>query len=238
MGRTMTRPEYLPAQDESYSWADRIAALKDLGPVVSLIAVVLGGIYAGWTTPTEAAAIGVAGALVLAALMRNLTAKGLKEALFSSVRTSTMICFIIAGAAFLSQVVGFVGIARAISVYITGLGLSPYMLICVLGLMYLFLGMILDGISIVVMTLPIVLPIVEAAGFSPLWFGIFVVIMVELSQITPPVGFSIFVIQHIAEEDVPTILKATFPFFLIMVAMVVILCAFPDLVFYLPSKMM
>jgi tripartite ATP-independent transporter DctM subunit len=215
-----------------------MAALKDLVPVVSLIAVVLGGIYAGWTTPTEAAAIGVAGALVLAALMRNLTAKGLKEALFSSVRTSTMICFIIAGAAFLSQVVGFVGIARAISVYITGLGLSPYMLICVLGLMYLFLGMILDGISIVVMTLPIVLPIVEAAGFSPLWFGIFVVIMVELSQITPPVGFSIFVIQHIAEEDVPTILKATFPFFLIMVAMVVILCAFPDLVFYLPSKMM
>ncbi|MBG0776195.1 MAG: TRAP transporter large permease subunit [Desulfovibrionaceae bacterium] len=238
MARTMTRPEYLPAQDESYSWADRMAALKDLVPVVSLIAVVLGGIYAGWTTPTEAAAIGVAGALVLAALMRNLTAKGLKEALFSSVRTSTMICFIIAGAAFLSQVVGFVGIARAISVYITGLGLSPYMLICVLGLMYLFLGMILDGISIVVMTLPIVLPIVEAAGFSPLWFGIFVVIMVELSQITPPVGFSIFVIQHIAEEDVPTILKATFPFFLIMVAMVVILCAFPDLVFYLPSKMM
>lgn len=235
--QALLHPHYLPEIRESYTWRDRLASLKDLLPVFLLIGMVLGGIYAGWTTPTEAAAIGVLGALLLAAFMRNLNWQTFKTALLASVKTSTMICFIIAGAAFLSQVVGFIGIARAISAYIASLGLTPYMLIFVLGLMYLFLGMILDGISIVVMTLPIVLPIVVHAGFDPLWFGIFVVIMVELSQITPPVGFSIFVIQHIAQTNAVTILKATFPFFVIMLLMAVLLCVFPDLVFYLPRQM-
>lgn len=235
--QSVMHPEYLPPIKEEYDWGHRLRALKDLAPVFALIAAVLGGIYMGVTTPTEAAAIGVLGSLVLALAYRNLTWQSLREALYAAVRTSCMICFIIMGAAFLSQVVGFIGIARAISTYITELGLTPYMLILVLGLMYLFLGMILDGISIVVMTLPIVLPIVIQAGFDPLWFGIFVVIMVELSQITPPVGFSIFVIQHIAKENTGTILKATFPFFVIMLLMTILLCVFPELVFYLPEQM-
>lgn len=235
--RVLIRPGTVPESDESFTTGQKLRALKDLVPVFALIIAVLGGIYAGLTTPTEAAAIGVAGSLALALAFRNLTVANFKEALLAAVKTSAMICFIIAGAAFLSQVVGFIGIARAISTYITELELSPYMLIFVCGLMYLVLGMILDGISIVVMTLPIVLPIVLNAGFDPLWFGIFLVLMVELSQITPPVGFSIFVIQHIAKEDVPTILKATFPFFVIMVLMVVIVTMFPDLVFFLPEKM-
>jgi tripartite ATP-independent transporter DctM subunit len=235
--KTLFRPDYVPDQDESFTRREKMSALKDLVPIFLLILAVLGGIYAGLTTPTEAAAIGVAGSLVLAASFKNLTRANFKEALLAAVKTSAMICFIIAGAAFLSQVVGFIGIARALSNYIAGLNLSPYMLIFVCALMYLVLGMILDGISIVVMTLPIVLPIVINAGFDPLWFGIFLVLMVELSQITPPVGFSIFVIQHISKEDVPTILKATFPFFLIMVLMVVIVTMFPELVFYLPNQM-
>ncbi|TVM18372.1 C4-dicarboxylate ABC transporter permease [Oceanidesulfovibrio indonesiensis] len=235
--QSVMHPEYLPQSEEEYDWSHRLRALKDLLPVFALIAAVLGGIYMGVTTPTEAAAIGVLGSLVLALVYRNLTWQSLREALYSAVRTSCMICFIIMGAAFLSQVVGFIGIARSVSTFITELGLSPYMLILVLGLMYLFLGMILDGISIVVMTLPIVLPIVVHAGFDPLWFGIFVVIMVELSQITPPVGFSIFVIQHIARENTVTILKATFPFFIITLLMAVLLCMFPELVFYLPEQM-
>ncbi|MGE4298082.1 MAG: TRAP transporter large permease [Desulfovibrionaceae bacterium] len=235
--QALAHPEYMPEQEEDFSWGDRFRSLKDLAPVLGLIGMVLGSIYVGLATPTEAAAMGVAGSLLLAAGFRNLDWPNFKDALLASVRTSTMICFIIAGAAFMSQVVGFIGIARAISEYIVSLGLSPYMLIFVLGLMYLVLGMILDGISIVVMTLPIVLPIVVHAGFQPLWFGIFLVIMVELSQITPPVGFSIFVIQHIALENVPTILRATFPFFCIMVLMAVILCVFPDLVFFLPAQM-
>ncbi|WP_462327485.1 TRAP transporter large permease [Desulfobaculum sp.] len=238
VARAKMDPDAIPGEDETYTWADRFAALRDLVPVFGLIVLVLGGIYVGLTTPTEAAAIGVVGALGLALYFRNLTWTNLQQALLSAVKTSGMICFIIAGAAFLSQVVGFVGIARAISTSIAELNLSPYTLILVLGLMYLFLGMILDGISIVVMTLPIVLPIVQSAGFEALWFGIFVVFMVELSQITPPVGFSIFVIQHIAKEDVRTILKATFPFFCIMVIMVMLVTVFPDIVFFLPRQMM
>jgi C4-dicarboxylate transporter, DctM subunit len=234
----LLRPGLAPASEERFTMGQRLSALKDLLPVLLLIVLVLGGIYAGLTTPTEAAAIGVLGALGLALATGSLTRNALAEALLSTVKTTAMICFIIAGAAFMSQMVGFVGITRAVSQYITGLELSPYMLLLVLGLMYLLLGMILDGISIVVMTLPIVLPIVVLAGFDPLWFGIYVVIMVELSQITPPVGFSIFVIQYISREDVATIFKATFPFFLITVFMVVIIALFPELVLYLPDKML
>ena len=236
--QSLLRPEVVPPAKTRSNRAERVASLKELAPVFSLIGLVLGGIYLGLTTPTEAAAIGVAGSLALAAASRSLTMANLREALFAAVKTSTMICFIICGAAFLSQVVGFVGIARAVSQYIVDLNLSPMVLIFVLGLMYILLGMILDGISIVVMTLPIVLPIVVASGFDPLWFGIFVVFMVELSQITPPVGFSIFVIQHISNEDVATILRASFPFFCITVFMAVMVTLFPDLVFFLPERMM
>jgi TRAP-type C4-dicarboxylate transport system permease large subunit len=148
-----------------------------------------------------------------------------------------MISFIRAAAGFLSQVVGFLGIARAISEYIASLNLSPYHLILVVGVMYLILGMILDGISIVVMTLPIVLPIITQAGFEPLWFGIFLVFMVELSQVTPPVGFSLFVIQSISNEKIEYIVKATFPFFLIMLFIVFVVTLFPQIATYLPSLM-
>lgn len=233
----LVRPDIVPDSKETYSLADKIIAVKELLPVLSLVGVVLGGIYLGFTTPTEAAAIGVLGALVLAAFYRNLSWQNFREALMNAVQTTCMICLIIAGAAFLAQVVGFIGIARGISSYIAALDVSAYMLLVVLGLMYLILGMILDGISIVVMTLPIVLPIILNAGFDPLWFGVYLVIMVELSQITPPVGFSLFVIQGIAYEPVGRIIKATLPFLMIMVLMVVLITIFPELVLYLPNKM-
>jgi tripartite ATP-independent transporter DctM subunit len=235
--RTLLNPRIVPKLTDRFTARQRIRSLKELAPVFLLIFVVLGGIYLGMTTPTEAAAIGVTGALVLAVYFRNLTWTVFRQAVMSAVVTTTMITFIIAGAAFLSQVVGFIGIARALSEYIASLGLSPYVLIAVVGFMYILLGMILDGISIVVMTLPIVLPIVIRAGFDPLWFGIFLVFMVEISQITPPVGFSIFVIESISNEPVSFILRSTYPFFLIMIFVVVLITLFPDLVFYLPVKM-
>ncbi len=235
--QSFRHPEYIPAKEEYFSWGQRFKALIDILPVFALIFAVLGGIYLGLTTPTEAAAIGVVGSLILALGFRNLTLQNLQESFMATVRTTAMICFIIAGAAFLSQMVGFIGIANAVSRYIVSLELSPYVLILVVGLVYILLGMILDGISIVVMTLPIVLPIVVTAGFDPLWFGIYLVFMVELSQITPPVGFSLFVINHISKENMYTILKATFPFFLIMILMVVIITAFPQIIFFLPGKM-
>jgi tripartite ATP-independent transporter DctM subunit len=235
--RSLMHPEFIPPEDRVYTWQERLQGIKEIVPVFLLIFLVLGGIYLGYTTPTEAAAIGVVGSIAIAAYFRNLTVESLREAFMASVRTTCMICFIIAGAAFLSQIVGFIGIANALSRYIASLNLSPYTLIFVVGIMYLMLGMILDGISIVVMTLPIVLPIIVQAGWSPLWFGIYLVFMVELSQITPPVGFSLFVIQHISHENLPTILRATLPFFFIMILMVVIVTLFPEIVRFLPAQM-
>ncbi len=230
--------DVVPPQKESFSIREKIASVKELIPVFSLIALVLGSIYGGFATPTEAAALGVVGAIILALYFKSLSWQIFKDSLLNAVKTTVMISFIIAGASYLSQVVGFLGIARAISEYIASLGLSAYLLILVIGIMYIFLGMILDGISIVVMTLPIVLPIVIQAGFDPLWFGIFLVFMVELSQITPPVGFSLFVIQSISGENISYILKATFPFFVIMILVVVIVTLFPEIATYLPQHML
>ena len=227
----------VPEEDVKYTMNDYIHSLKDLFPVFSLIFVVLGSIYGGLATPTEAASLGVLGAVVLAVYFKSFSIEVMRNALLNTIKTSIMISFIIVGAGFLSQVVGFLGIARAISEFIGTLDLSPMMLILILGIMYLFLGMILDGISIVVMTLPIVLPIILMAGFDPLWFGIFLVFMVELSQITPPVGFSLFVIQSISGEKIEYILKATLPFFLLMIVAVVLITFFPEIVQFLPKYM-
>ena len=237
MYRAKVDPSILPNEKEVFTFKDRMNSFKDLAPIFSLIGLVLGSIYGGFATPTEAAALGVLGSLILAFYFKSISIDVLKNALLNSVKTSVMIGFIIAGAVFLSQVIGFLGIARAMSEFITGLGLSPMMLILLIGVMYIILGMILEAISIVVMTLPIVLPIVILAGFDPLWFGIFLVFMVEMAQITPPVGFSLFVIQGISNEKIQTILKATFPFFLLMILTVVLITVFPEIVFFLPEQM-
>ncbi len=227
----------VPTNNDKYSLKDFTHSLKDLFPVLSLITVVLGSIYGGLATPTEAASLGVLGSVILAIYFKSLSFEVMKNALLNTIKTSVMISFIIVGAGFLSQVVGFLGIARAISEFIATMGLSPFSLILIIGIMYVFLGMILDGISIVVMTLPIVLPIIQLAGFDPLWFGIFLVFMVELSQITPPVGFSLFVIQSISGEKIEYILKATLPFFILMIVAVVLITAFPEIVEFIPRYM-
>jgi len=237
MYKAKVDPSVLPEEEEHFTWADKVASLKDLAPIFSLIALVLGSIYGGFATPTEAAALGVLGSLILATYFKAIDLEVLKNALLNTVKTSVMIGFIIAGAVFLSHVIGFLGIARAMSEFVTELGLSPLMLILLIGVMYIILGMILEAVSIVVMTLPIVLPIVVLAGFDPLWFGVFLVFMVEMAQITPPVGFSLFVIQSISDEKIETILKATLPFFIMMVVTVVIITLFPEIVFFLPDQM-
>lgn len=227
----------VPQEEEKYSSKDFLNSFGELFPVLALITVVLGSIYAGIATPTEAASLGVLGAIILAVYFKSFSFDIFKNALLNTIKTSVMISFIIVGAGFLSQVIGFLGIATAVSEYIGTLGLSPMMLILIIGIMYILLGMILDGISIVVMTLPIVLPIIVMAGFDPLWFGIFLVFMVELSQITPPVGFSLFVIQGISGEKIEYILKATLPFFILTIIAVVIITYFPQIVQFLPNYM-
>lgn len=227
----------VPKEEEKYSSKDFLNSFKELFPVLALITLVLGSIYAGLATPTEAASLGVLGVIILAVYFKSFSFDIFRNSLLNTIKTSVMISFIIVGAGFLSQVIGFLGIARAVSEYIGTLGLSPMMLILIIGIMYILLGMILDGISIVVMTLPIVLPIIVMAGFDPLWFGIFLVFMVELSQITPPVGFSLFVIQGISGEKIEYILKATLPFFILMILAVVIITYFPEIVQFLPNYM-
>jgi len=235
--RGIRNPEIAPRTQESYSWKERLIGLKDIAPVLILILMVLGSIYGGVATPTEAAALGVFGATIFAYINRQMNKKIMFECLIGAVKTNAMIMLIVVGAGFLSRVMGFLGIPAAITTAITGLNLSPYTLMLLLGGFYILLGCLLDGFSIVVMTLPIALPMVVAAGFDPIWFGIYLILMVEVSQITPPVGFNLFVIQGLTGEPILNIAKYAFPFFLLMLFTTAIITVFPEIALILPRLM-
>ena len=235
--RGIRNPEIAPRTQESYSWKERLVGLKDIAPVLILILMVLGSIYGGIATPTEAAALGVFGAAIFAYINRRMNKKIMFECLIGAVKTNAMIMLIVVGAGFLSRVMGFLGIPAAITTAITELNLSPYTLMLLLGGFYILLGCLLDGFSIVVMTLPIALPMVTAAGFDPIWFGIYLILMVEVSQITPPVGFNLFVIQGLTGEPILNIAKYAFPFFLLMLFTTAILTIFPEIALILPRLM-
>ena len=235
--RGIKNPEIAPTSQESYSWTDRLVGLKDLAPTLVLILMVLGSIYGGYATPTEAAALGVFGALVFAAINRQMTTKIFFDCLKGAVKTNAMIMLIVVGAGFLSRTMGFLGIPAAITQAINELNLSPYMLMLLLGGVYIVLGCLLDGFSIVVMTLPIALPMVTAAGFDPIWFGIYLILMVEVSQITPPVGFNLFVIQGLTGEPIVRVAKYALPFFFLMLFTTAIITIFPEIALYLPKLM-
>ncbi len=219
------------------SWSDRIQGLRDIGPVAGLIAAIMGALYAGIASVTELAAIGVLGAIVIAALMGQFSAAAMIRAGRRAVRTSAMIGLIIIGAALLNSAFSFLGIPKAIAGQIAELGLSPMALILVLLAFYALLGMFLDGTSIIVMTLPITLPLVTAAGYDPLWFGIFVVVAVEISQITPPIGFNLFVIQSQTGEGIGAIARAALPFFCLLLVFAILLAIFPGLALWLPGTL-
>jgi tripartite ATP-independent transporter DctM subunit len=235
--RGIRNPAIAPRTQQSYSWKERLVGLKDLAPTVILILMVLGSIYGGVATPTEAAALGVLGAAVFAFLNRQMNLKILFDCLVGAVKTNAMIMMIVVGAGFLSRVMGFLGIPATITRAITEMDLSPYMLMILLGGFYVLLGCLLDGFSIVVMTLPIALPMVTAAGFDPIWFGIYLILMVEVSQITPPVGFNLFVIQGLTDEPIVQIAKYALPFFFLMLLTTAILTIFPNIALFLPNLM-
>lgn len=235
--RGIKNPEIAPSSKESYSWKERILGLKDLAPTLLLILMVLGSIYGGYATPTEAAALGVFGALIFALINRQMNLKIFFECLKGAVKTNAMIMLIVVGAGFLSRTMGFLGIPAAITQTINQMNLSPYMLMILLGGVYIVLGCLLDGFSIVVMTLPIALPMITAAGFDPIWFGIYLILMVEVSQITPPVGFNLFVIQGLTGEPIIKIARHALPFFFLMLLTTAILTIFPEIALYLPKLM-
>ena len=233
--RTSWRSSLAPDEAERMSLADKLLGLRHLGPVVFLILAVLGSMYGGIASPSEAAAVGVLGALIVSAAQGTLTWEMIRKAGLGAVRTISMIGLIVAGAYFLSIAMGFLGVPRMIAGEIAALGLSPIALIVLLLVFYAILGCVLEGMSSIVMTLPITLPLVQAAGFDKIWFGVFLVIVVEMAQITPPVGFNLFVIQGMTGERIGRIARATLPFFLIMVGLALLITFVPELVTFLPN---
>jgi C4-dicarboxylate transporter, DctM subunit len=233
----LRHPDRIPAADASMRFLDKLKASRHLLPVVLLIGTVLGSIYTGIATATEAAALGVAGSLVLAAAEGSLTWRSFREGLAAGARVYCMIGIILAGAAFLTLAMGFIGLPRHLAEWIGSLGLSPAMLLVLLVAFFIVLGCFLDGISMVVLTMAVLLPTVETAGFDLIWFGIFIVLVVELAQITPPVGFNLFVLQGLTKRQITDIARTAMPLFALMVLAVVLIYLFPGLVTWLPGQM-
>ena len=233
----LTHPGQIPPADEHLSFRQKLYESRHLIPVVTLIAAVLGSIYTGIATATEAAALGVVGSMIIAAIQGELTWKNFVDSLMGGTRLYCMIALILAGAAFLTLSMGYIGLPRHLAEWITSLQLPPLALICALMVFFIVLGCFLDGISMVVLTMGVLLPTVERAGFDLLWFGIFVVLVVEMAQITPPVGFNLFVLQGMTRKEISWLSKQAFPMFVLMVVMVLIMYFVPGITTWLPQQM-
>jgi len=236
-GWSWMRPSQVPKISERMTLREKLAESRFLIPIILLILAVIGSMYAGWATATEAAAIGVIGSLILAGVQGSLSWEAFTQSLLGATRTSAMIALILMGATALTLAMGFTGLPRALAEYIGSLGLSKFSLLMALMLFYIVLGMFLDGISSVVLTVAIVQPMVMQAGIDLIWFGIFIVVVVEMAQITPPIGFNLFVMQGITKHEMGYIAKTALPLFAIMVVMVFVLIWFPNLATYLPENM-
>ena len=234
----LRNPQQVPAADGKYTFMQKLAASTSLIPVVSLIIAVLGSIYSGVATATEAAAVGVVGSLVISALQGSMNWPTFREAIMGATRLYCMIALILAGAAFLTLAMGYIGLPRHLAEWIASLGLSQAQLIVALAIFYIILGCFLDGISMVVLTMGVLMPTVQAAGIDAIWFGIFIVLVVEMAQITPPVGFNLFVLQGMTGRQLTWIARVTMPMFFLMCVAVALIYIFPGIVTWLPQQMM
>ena len=230
------RPAERPRPEPSMTLSRMLYDSRFLLPVMALVFIVIGSMYFGWATATEAAAVGVIGALSLAAVQRSLTFDTFITSLMGATRTSAMIALILMGASFLSLSMGFTGLPRALAGWIDGMDLSPIVLIAALTIFYIILGMFLDGISSVVLTMAIVEPMIRQAGIDVIWFGVFVVVVVEMAQVTPPIGFNLFVLQGMTKHEISYIARTAIPMVLLMILMVVILVVWPELATWLPEN--
>ena len=229
--------DYNPTPEPQMTFLERVKNSRFLIPVIVLILIVIGSMYLGYATATEAAAFGVVGSMALAALQRSLTWESFTQSLLGATRTSAMIALILAGAAFLSLSMGFTGLPRALASFIASLDLSRFELLMALLVFYIIIGCFLDGISSDVLTIAVVEPMIRQAGIDVIWFGIFIVVVVEMAQITPPIGFNLFVLQGMTHHEMNYIAKAALPMFGIMVVMVFVLIFFPDIATWLPENM-
>lgn len=235
MIRCVANPALAPKSEGRVNWRDVLQGLSDLMPIFILIGLVLGSIYSGIATPSEAAAVGVAATILLVAAMGKLRLQVLIDAGFRAVSTSAMVCTILVAAAVLSSAIGYAHIPQELVKLIESLHLSPYVLLMMLAVFYLVLGCFLDGISIIVMTLPITLPLIVQAGFDPIWYGVFLVLMCELATMTPPVGFNLFILQSLTGQPISRVAMAAFPFFLLMVLVVILISVFPQIVLFMTA---
>jgi C4-dicarboxylate transporter DctM subunit len=233
----LRNPDQVPASSEKFTLMQKLSASRSLIPVVSLIAAVLGSIYAGVATATEAAAVGVVGSLIISSLQGSMSWNTFRDALMGATRLYCMIALILAGAAFLTLAMGYIGLPRHLAEWITSLGLSKAQLIFALSVFFILLGCFLDGISMVVLTMGVLMPTVQAAGIDPIWFGIFIVLVVEMAQITPPVGFNLFVLQGMTGRQLTWIARVTMPMFFLMCLAVALIYLFPGIVTWLPQNM-
>ena len=233
----LIRPEVAPENEERANFRMMCLGLVELFPILLLMIIVLGSIYSGLATPSEAAAVGVACAIAITLATRQFSIVMITESLMSTIRLSAMICILIACASFLSSVIAFVQLPTKITVFIEMLNLSPLSLLGILALLYIVLGMFIDGTSMTVMTVPIAVPLIVAAGYDPVWFGVFLIIMIELSALTPPVGLNLYILQGLTSEDLGRTIRSVIPFFVLLCVGTVLLVAFPEIALWLPGKL-
>jgi tripartite ATP-independent transporter DctM subunit len=235
---SLKHPERTPAADPSSTLMHKLKQSKSLIPCTVLIVFIVWVLVAGYATATESAAFGVVGSLAIAAAGRSLTWSNFWEGLMGATRTSCMIMFILAGAAYLTKTMAFTGVPRELAEWVNAMHLSPYALIAALVAVYLLLGTALDGISMIVLTSAVVLPMIQKAGFDLVWFGIFIVLLVEIAEVTPPVGFNLFVLQNMTGKDSNYIARASIPFFVCMVVCIALITLFPSIVTIVPDMVM
>jgi len=236
--RTLIDPSLVPRKESHATWAERLKSLGSLLPIFFLMFVIFGGIYFGIATPTEAAALGVAGALLVARANGRLNGSTLRISLQESIKTNCMILFIVVGAQIMAFALVTAGIPRALVALITGLPVAPWVIFFFICFMYLILGCFMDAISLMLLTLPVVYPVMLSLGYDPVWFGVVLVILLEIGLITPPVGMNLFVIQGMARCPLSSVAQGSFPFVMIMLAMIFLLSLYPSLALWLPSRMM
>jgi tripartite ATP-independent transporter DctM subunit len=232
---SLLNPSKVPPREPSMPFFKRIRETAKLFPIAMLMVAVIGSIYMGIATATEAAAVGVVGALLIALFTGALTRKNFIDSVLGATKTSVMVSFILAGAAFLSTSMGFTGIPRELAAWVGSFELGKFELLLALTLLFIVLGCFLDGISIVVLTAAVIMPITQQAGIDPIWFGVFIVVVIEMSQITPPVGINLFILQSMTGKNLWEVAKAAFPFFLLLVLATILLIIFPEIATWLPD---
>ena len=236
--RSIITPDIVPIDEKKFTWRERFSTTREMLPVIVLMIAVIGSLYAGIATATEAAAGGVLGALIVSKMSGTLTWENFRESLMGATKTSCMICFILACASFLSTAMAYTGIPTALAKWVVSMDPNRFVLIGALWAIYSIMGCFIDGFSMIVLTTSVVLPIVQSAGFDKIWFGIFMVIIIEIAQITPPLGFNLFVLQGMTGQEIFTITKAALPFFFLMSLLAALITIFPEIVTWLPSTML